>query len=226
MDKKYEFTGETKACLGCILHRIRAVRSFGTVQEGTIGGWIKAERNLSHYGDAWIGGDAEVYGDAEVSEDAKVYGYAVVCGNAEVYGDAKVYGNAEVYGDAEVYGNAEVYGDAEVCGKAEIGEDAKVYGDAVVCGNARVCGDAVVCKSSDYMVFKNCWSSMRWFTYTWSNRKWKVGCFHGTGDELIKKAYADSEASGRCYEAIVNAMNAIEKERKSFPDDPYLDFAP
>lgn len=29
---------------------------------------------------------------------------------------------------------------------------------------------------------------------------WKVGCFYGTGEELIKKAYKDSEKIGREYE--------------------------
>lgn len=40
-------------------------------------------------------------------------------------------------------------------------------------------------------------------TYTKSNKMWKVGCFYGTGNELIKKAYADSETSGRNYEQYV-----------------------
>ena len=113
-------------------------------------------------------------------------------------GNAWVYGNAEVYGDAKVYGNAWVYGNAEVYG------DAKVYGNAEACGDAKVCGDA------DYMTFKNSWSSGRWFTYTRSNKMWKVGCFYGSGEELIKKAYADSELSGKCYEAIVRATETIE----------------
>ena len=39
---------------------------------------------------------------------------------------------------------------------------------------------------------------------------WKVGCFYGNGEELIKKAYADSEISGKCYEAIVRAVETIE----------------
>ena len=60
------------------------------------------------------------------------------------------------------------------------------------------------------MTCKNTWSSGRWFTYTRSNKKWKVGCFYGTGEELIKKAYADSELSGKCYEAIVRAVETIE----------------
>ena len=40
---------------------------------------------------------------------------------------------------------------------------------------------------------------------------WSVGCFYGTGAELIAKAYKDSEKSGKCYEAIVKAQEAIEK---------------
>ena len=40
---------------------------------------------------------------------------------------------------------------------------------------------------------------------------WAVGCFRGTGDELIAKAYMDGEVSGQCYEAIVRAQEAIEK---------------
>jgi len=40
---------------------------------------------------------------------------------------------------------------------------------------------------------------------------WSVGCFYGTGSELIAKAYKDSEKSGKCYEAIVKAQEAIEK---------------
>lgn len=71
-------------------------------------------------------------------------------------------------------------------------------------------GNAWVYGHADYMVFKNIWSSGRSFTYTRSNKKWAVGCFYGTGEELIKKAYADSELSGKCYEAIVRAVETIE----------------
>jgi len=67
-----------------------------------------------------------------------------------------------------------------------------------------------VSSNADYMVFKNSWSSGRWFTYTRSNKKWAVGCFYGTGEELIKKAYSDGTISGKCYEVIVRAVEAIE----------------
>ena len=118
-------------------------------------------------------------------------------GDAWVYGDAKVYDNAKVYGGAWVCDNAEVYGNAKVCGSAK------------VCGDAWVCGDAKVCGNADYIVFKNWWSSGRCFTWTKSNNKWRVGCFYGTGEELIDKAYKDSEMSGREYERIVRYVESI-----------------
>ena len=38
---------------------------------------------------------------------------------------------------------------------------------------------------------------------------WRVGCFYGTGEELIAKAYKDSEKSGKSYEIIVKAQEAL-----------------
>lgn len=111
-------------------------------------------------------------------------------------------------GNAWVCGNARVFGNAQVC------DDARVYGNAWVYGDAWVCGDAHVTSKSDYIVFKNFWSSGRYFTYTFSNRMWKVGCFYGTGEELIKKAYADSEDSGWHYEQAVRYAEAAEQRRK------------
>ena len=93
-----------------------------------------------------------------------------------------------------------------------IEKESNLSGNAWVSGNAKVYGDAEVKSSEDYCVYKNTWSSFRWFTYTRSNKMWSVGCFHGTGAELIAKAYKDSEKSGKCYEAIVKAQEAIEKE--------------
>ena len=81
-------------------------------------------------------------------------------------------------------------------------------------GTSWVYGNAWVSGVQDYAVYKNTWSSGRWFTYTRSNGKWNVGCFYGNGDELIAKAYKDSELSGKCYESIVKAQEAIDKEIK------------
>ena len=38
---------------------------------------------------------------------------------------------------------------------------------------------------------------------------WSVGCFYGTSNELIKKAYKDSELSGKEYKRVVDYVNSI-----------------
>lgn len=86
--------------------------------------------------------------------------------------------------------------------------------DCWVYGEARVCNNAVIKNMSDYIVFKNWWSSGRYFTWTRSNGMWTVGCFYGTGEELIKKAYNDSEEKGREYERIVKYVESIKQEFK------------
>ena len=134
MNKKFELLlDDTITIFGIKLFRIKALISFGSVEEGELGGYIEKEDNLSFYGNAWVSGNA------------------------------------------------------------------RVFGNALVSGNA------------DYIVFKNHWSSGRYFTYTKSNKMWRVGCFYGTGQELIKKAYQDSEVSGKHYEAYVEFVEKLEK---------------
>lgn len=176
--KKYEFTGETMEYNGHTLHRIKRL------SDGIVGGWIEQESNLSHDDDCFV------------YNEAKVFGCAMVSGNAKICDKAVIRGYAIVRGYAMVFGKAMIYGNVEICGDALV-SNTRVY------GGSYICGDAVIKDKSDYMVFKNNWSSGRYFTYTRSNKKWSVGCFYGTGDELIKKAYNDSKKSGDCYKAAV-----------------------
>ena len=220
-EKKYRLLeNETVEVDGRTLYRIKALRGFGDVKKGDKGGYVESENKLSHGGDCWVYNDAMMFGNAEVYGNARVYGNAVVLGEARVYGnavvlgEAKVFGNAQVYGNAVVLGEAKVFGNALVYGDAEVGENAKVYGKVRVNGKARVLGNAEVARKEDYIVFKNWWSSGRYFTWTRSNNRWQVGCFYGTGEKLIKKAYADSERSGREYERIVKYVEAILRDER------------
>ena len=43
---------------------------------------------------------------------------------------------------------------------------------------------------------------------------WRVGCFYGTGKELIAKAYKDSKVSGREYERVVKYVEQIKRGSK------------
>lgn len=90
MEKKYILTEETKEVGGHILHKIQAVRDFGDVQKGDLGGWVESEENLSHDGNCWVSGNGRVSGNGEV------YGNGRVSGNGRVYGDGRVYGSARI----------------------------------------------------------------------------------------------------------------------------------
>ena len=72
MEKKYVLTDETIEYLGCTLHRIQAVKDFGTISTGTLGGYIESETNLDHTGDAWVSDNAMVSGDARVREPSDI----------------------------------------------------------------------------------------------------------------------------------------------------------
>lgn len=201
--------------------------------------WVHG--NAMVFGYAQVFEDAEIYDNAQIYENAKIYENAMVCNNVKIRGEALVSGNARILKDAQVYGNAWICNEALISGRAIVCEDSRIYenafidgyvqvlGNARVCGNAGVhdnsiisggevygrayiCGDAIIKEISDYIVFKNFWSSGRYFTYTRSNKMWSVGCFYGTGDQLIEKAYKDSEISGRNYERIVRYVEEIEKE--------------
>ena len=138
-------------------------------------------------------GNCWIWHNAKVFDNAKIFHDAIACENVRIWGNAKVYHNAVVHDNAEVYDNAKVY------------DNARVY------GFTNIRGDAEIKSDKDYAVFRNTWSSGRYFTWTRSNNKWDVGCFYGTGEELIEKAYQDSKLSGKCYEAIVKTQEEISK---------------
>ena len=219
--KKYKLTDETIQVGGHTLHRIEALTDFSDVYKGDKGGFVESEDNLSQSNDCWVYDDAKVFSNAMVSDDALVFGNAQVYDKARVFGVAFVFNDAVVCGDAEVRGNAEVWDNARVYGNARVWGNASIYGNAKVCGyagvygDARVYGDAKVESASDYIVFKNWWSSGRYFTWTRSNNMWSVGCFYGTGEGLIAKAYKDSELSGREYERVVKYVESILKDNEN-----------
>lgn len=229
--KKYELLSSDMGGM----YRVKALRDFGDIKKGDVGGYVAGEHNLSHDGDCWVSGNAWVSADAQVSGNARICGNAWVSGDVRVSGNAWIFGNARVFGNAWVSGDARVSGDAQVSGNAQVSdmavitadaqvsgntvvygnahvsECASIFGYAMVSGNARICGDARVSCIKDYIVFKNWWSSGRYFTWTRSNDMWRVGCFYGKGEDLIAKAYKDSKESGDNYKAIVEYVENVVK---------------
>ena len=141
-DKKYILLENDTiiAYTGRKLYRIQAVRDFGDVKSGDLGGYIQGEHNLSHEGTCWVSdnarvfGEASVWGDAQVcdnarvSEETQVYGNARVCGHGQVWDFAQVSDYGKVYDDAQLFGHAQVCGDAQLCGRSQVGANERIGG--------------------------------------------------------------------------------------------------
>jgi len=80
---KYKLTDEFIEVAGKNLYRIQALKDFGIVRKGDLGGYVESEKNLSQVGEAWVSDSAVVSGSA------LVYGSARVCGSAWVSKKAK-----------------------------------------------------------------------------------------------------------------------------------------
>ena len=144
MDKKYELTDKTLEIDGHTLHRIKALKDFGDVKKGELGGFVESEDSLSHEGNCWVYDEGEVYDKSVVREDAKIKGHSKVIGS-EIYGSAEVSGYARVT-DSHAFGNSKICDDAGVW-NSKISENAVIKDDARVrvssfSGNAEISGEA------------------------------------------------------------------------------------
>lgn len=195
-NKKYKLTHITKKVYGGhTLHRIKALKSFGDVKKGDLGGWVEDYNNLSQFDTAWVYDNAMVWKGAKVGEKAKVGGTAKVWDNAWIYGNAQVYDYACVHGLASIYGNA------------------KVYGNSIIQGNINIRENDEIKNNSSYLIFNNVLSIFgQQFIYVASNHRWHVGCFDGTSEDLIKRAYSDSEKSGKMSEMYVHFAEQVMSE--------------
>lgn len=206
--RHYELTNETIEFDGHTLHRIRCTEDFRSTTKGTLGGFVEDYENLC--GDAWVGGNAKVYDGASVSGIALVEDNACISHGAIITDVASVSDSAIVKGDVWIGGFAKIRDSAVI--KYSISNDGYLL---FLSGRIVICGNAVIESDYDYIVFKNWWSSGRYFTWTRGNNMWSVGCFYGTGNELIAKAYKDSKVSGREYERVVKYVEQIMRETAS-----------
>jgi len=178
MNNKFKLTNETITLpSGEVLYRIQALKSFGNVKKGDLGGFVEKEENLSAEGNCWIYDNAYVYNNAHITDNARIRNNAYIHDNAcirnnahihdnacisdyaRIYDNAHIYDNARIRDNAYIHENACIFNDGYVCGYAHvfgnahiygnscIYDNARVYGNAHVSGHARVCGNAHICKN-------------------------------------------------------------------------------
>ena len=169
------------------LYRIEALKDFGVVKAGELGGYIESENNLSFDGEAWVCENAEVFDNARICNDARIYGNARIYGdaivrnkatigdNALISGSARIYGNAKIRNNVWVYGNAIIEDNAVICDDARIYGNAKIRNNVWVYGNAIIEDNAVIC--DDARIYENAWiyNNAKIYGNAWVHGNAKIG---------------------------------------------------
>ena len=193
MDKKYELTNETLEWRGRTLHRIRALRDFGNVKAGDLGGWVESERNLSYEGDCWLFDEAKAYDNSQLSGNACASGYTLLFDNSQLSGNARASGDTLLFDNACAYGNARLSGNARASSGARLSDDMYATQEVVYIGGL-------------------------WWPVTISDNHIRIGCQTHTIDEWaafsgkeIAEMHADAPMFWKWWG---NAILAIAKKRQ------------
>lgn len=131
--EKYELTKKTYSHYGFTLSQIRAIKSFGDVKKGDLGGFIQNKKNLSQDGLCWVYDNVLVYLDGSVEDDAKAKNGCWIWNSAKLREKAVAENNCFLYGDIDVFGRALIQDEA-CC------QGGKVYENCIVRGRAGVSG--------------------------------------------------------------------------------------
>lgn len=130
MNVKYELTNEYKYVRGQKVYRIRALKDFGGIKRGTLGGFVQSTSNLSQLGNCWI------------HDNACILNTACIYNNVQLFDNSLMYENAEAYDNVKVYKNVIISGSAHLRDEVIITDNARIQDNALIHGNTRVCKNA------------------------------------------------------------------------------------
>lgn len=150
---KYEMLkNDTKVVDGVTVYRIVALKDFGDVKKGDLGGYIEYYTNLSLHDDCWIYDNAVALGCSTVEQSATVRDNAIIKGKVYLANDCTVSGNAIIDGNIIVGDFVEISENAVITGRAVIMDEATIKGntkikggdkalETVIGGNVSILGD-------------------------------------------------------------------------------------
>ena len=95
INKKYEIlSDESIVCHSSFtpvkVFRIKALKSFGNVKKGDLGGFVEGYHNLSQDGNCWIYGGSICCNNAKVSDNAKLKGFSTMIDDSVLSDNAVV----------------------------------------------------------------------------------------------------------------------------------------
>ena len=165
--EKYTLTDIKKTLKdGTIVYRIQAIKDFGDVKAGDLGGWVQSYKNLSQIGECWLYNDAIARDSATVQNAASLYDYSIardyatVCQNAVVTDRVVVEGHATVSSGLHldrvvIGGHAVVEGctakKAKIRGDVRVDKKSLVSGNLVIEGNEWIPSQSAILNQKDFL---------------------------------------------------------------------------
>ena len=160
--KKYELIKETETIfMGREVFRVKALKNFGNVKAGDVGGWVCSENNLSQEGDCWIYDDAKCLDNAKMFDNAVMFGNAKMFDNARILNNsimcdnAKILNNSIMCDNAKISGNARMSGNSMMFDNAYMFEKARLINNSIMYNNARILNNSIMCDNArmyDYAI--------------------------------------------------------------------------
>lgn len=177
MEKKYVITNE-RCTWGYFTNcrRIMAIRDFGNVTTGDLGGFVYSEDNLSHDGNCWIYDDAVAANAATVQGNASLYGKSSICDYATIKDHATLDDMAVVKGTSIISDKATIFDNANIAGVSEIGGNTRVR-------NSPSITDGYIMSAHDYIATSPIGDKFYPITFYLNKRKEVMvtyGSFFGT----------------------------------------------
>ena len=132
-NKKYKLVKRKSIVTGngTILYRIKALKDFGNIKKGELGGFVESENNLSQEGNCWIYNEAKVLDNATVIDNAQVLDHAIIKDYATVSDSACIKGsNVLISGKSHIY-SAVIIDNSKITGECDIGGNVKIDNSSI-----------------------------------------------------------------------------------------------
>ena len=146
-NKKYEILMDEENTIKCgshTLHRIKALRDFGDVKKGDLGGYVESEYNLSHEGNCWIYDDAKAMDYSRMYDDSKMYDDSEMYDNSAMYNNSEMYDNSEMHNYSKMYDNSEMHDCSKMHNYSKMHDYSNIYDYSNMYNNSRMYGNSAM----------------------------------------------------------------------------------
>lgn len=102
IDSKYEITDIVGYRFKKKVYRIRALKDFGDVKKGDLGGFVSSYDNLSQEDNCWIYDDAAVMDNAILEDNSSIHNMVIMCHDSIVCHNSKISKSCRIYGSTKI----------------------------------------------------------------------------------------------------------------------------